>query len=155
MNRRLLAVALVVGTAACLDLVDPLDPQVGDPLAPRCANEDSDPDNDVSFARDIAPIFRGQTPSVGCGCHIPTDPDPIGIEETGLDLSTYNGVRAGGTNSLTSIVVPGAPCDSVLWQKISPGPPFGSRMPFDGPPFVNETTRQLISDWIAEGARDN
>ncbi len=149
---------LIVGTSmsiGCLDAIDPLDPQVGAALSPRCANEDSDPDNDVSFARDLLPVFLGEADDVGCSCHLSGTADSIGFDESGLDLSSYRGLRAGGVNSLTSIVVPDAPCDSILWQKVSPGPPFGSRMPFDGPPFLSDETRQLISDWIAEGARDN
>ena len=62
---------------------------------------------------------------------------------------------AGGQNTGASIVVSGMPCDSLLWQKISPGPPFGARMPFNGPPFLSDEQRRLIGDWIAEGARDN
>lgn len=144
--------ALLVGTG-CLGALDPM---VGEPLAERCANVDSDPDTEVSFARDVQPILLGAAEGQpGCGCHIPGTPDPIGLEETGLDLSTYGGLIAGGKNSLGGVVVPGAPCESVIWQKVSAGPPFGSRMPFNGPPFLDAATRQLLSDWIAEGARDN
>ena len=159
MTARLRAFAMLAlstwGIAGCLDAIDPVDPNVGVALAPRCANEDSDPDNDVSYARDLLPMFRGDMGPVGCSCHMPNDDNPIGIEESGLDLSTFTRARAGGVNSQSAIIIPGAPCDSILWQKVSPGPPFGSRMPFDGPPFLEETARQLISDWIAEGARDN
>ena len=147
--------SLGLGSIGCLDVLDPLDPMVGAPLAERCANQDSDPDTPVSFSQDIMPIIRGETASPGCSCHIPTDPNPIGFEQTGLDLSSYRGLRNGGTNSQSSIVVEGEPCSSVVWQKVSPGPPFGSRMPFDGPPFLDQATRTLLADWIAEGARDN
>lgn len=155
MRARLPVLVLGVALTGCLDAIDPLDPMVGDPLAARCANVDSDPDNEVSFLLDVQPILLGETSQPGCGCHLPASNEPIGFEQTGLDLSSYEGLRAGGVNSLTGIVVPGAPCDSLLWQKVSPGPPFGSRMPFNGPPFLDAATRQLISDWIAEGARDN
>ena len=141
--------------AACLDAIDPLDPMVGAPIAERCVNEDSDPDRDVSFMRDIAPIFRKEAGPVGCGCHLPARPSAIGFEQAGLDLTSFQSLSAGGKNSQSSIIVAGVPCDSVLWQKISPGPPFGARMPFDGPPFLDEESRRLIADWIAEGARDN
>ena len=153
MTGRLTCGLIVVAAAiGCLDLVDP---QVGAPLAARCANQDADPDNDVSFSRDLQPLFRGEAGNVGCSCHIPTNPDPIGFQESGLDLSTYSSARAGGVNSLGSIIVAGMPCESILWQKASPSPPFGSRMPFDGPPFLSDDALQLIADWIAEGARDN
>lgn len=153
MNRSI-AIVLLLGSG-CYTEIDALDPKVGEPLADRCTNEDSDANADVSFSRDVLPIFTGEAGPVGCSCHQPSDPNPIGLEQTGLDLSGYGGVRAGGVNSMASIVVPGSPCDSILWQKISPGPPFGSRMPFNGPPFLDAATRRLIADWIAEGALDN
>jgi hypothetical protein len=145
----------IVSLAACDPLIEPLDPKVGRAVAPRCANEDSDPLHDVSFANQILPVFKAQAGPVGCRCHQPTDPNPIGFEQAGLDLSSYAGVLRGGNNSKATIIVQGQPCSSVLWQKISPGPPFGSRMPFNGPPFLTDETRQLIADWIAEGARDD
>ncbi len=150
MNPRWYLVALLF--AGCLDA---LDPQVGLPLVDRCVNQDSDPRNEVSFSRDILPIFKKEAGPVGCTCHQPTDPNPLGFEQTGLDLSSYTGLRAGGSNSMASIVIPGQPCESILWQKISPGPPFGARMPFSGPPFLSDAQRRLIADWIAEGAHAN
>ena len=153
--RTLPTILLGLSMVGCLDRVDFVDPMVGQPLADRCVNQDTDPDRDVSFSQDVVTIFKGEAGPVGCGCHQPTDSNPIGLEQTGLDLSTFGGVRAGGINSGTAIVVPGSPCDSILWQKISPGPPFGARMPFNGPPFLDAETRRLIADWIAEGARDN
>ncbi len=139
----------------CLDAIDALDPNVGEPLADRCVNQDAHPDRDVSFSREVLPILKGQAGPVGCTCHQPSDPNPIGLEQTALDLSTYDSLRAGGIDTGTSIIVPAAPCDSLLYQKISPGPPFGARMPFSGPPFLGDEERRLIADWIAEGARDN
>jgi hypothetical protein len=152
MSRFFLLLLLLPG---CLGAIDGLDPQVGDPLAARCSNTDSDPDKEVSFQNDVQPILRGLTNEPGCGCHLPTDPNPIGLEETGLDLSSYSGLVAGGGNSSGGVFNAGAPCDSVIWKKISPGPAFGARMPFNGPPFLSQAARQLVSDWIAEGARDN
>lgn len=150
-----LAACAVFGLAGCLGALDPFDPEVGAPLAERCVDEDSDPSTAVSFARDVAPLFRGEAGPVGCGCHIPTKPSPIGFEETGLDLSSYAGVRAGGRRSAGTAVVPGQPCASILVQKISPAPPFGARMPFNGPPFLDAAARQRIADWVAEGALDD
>ncbi len=144
--------ALLCG--GCYDSIDGLDPMVGPALSARCVNVDSDPGTDVSFATDIQPMLNGDV-GPGCGCHLQNSSNPIGIEEVGLDLSTFSSLRAGGVNTRSNIVVVNEPCSSVLWQKISPGPPFGSRMPFDGPPFLEEADRRLIADWIAEGARDN
>ncbi len=155
MKALLLAPFLLLSTA-CLESFDPLDPMVGPPLVERCSNVDSDPNTEVSFSRDIQPILqakRDQEP--GCNCHMPSDPNPIGLEATGLDLSNYSGLIRGGINTSANLVVAGQPCESVLWKKISAGPPFGARMPFNGPPFLSSEAIQTISDWIAEGARDN
>lgn len=146
--------SLVFGSFSCLDAIDALDPNVGPPLGPRCANQDGDPDVEVSFQREILPIIT-RSVAGGCGCHQPTATSPIGLEQSGLNLSSYTALREGGNNSRANIVVPGQPCDSVLWQKVSEGPPFGARMPFNGPPFLDDEARRKIADWIAEGARDN
>jgi hypothetical protein len=58
-------------------------------------------------------------------------------------------------NSGTRIVIPGKPCDSIIVQKLGLAPPFGARMPYNGPPYLSAAELQLIRDWIAEGALDN
>lgn len=141
--------------AGCIGVLDPVDPAVGPPLTSRCTNEDSDPGTDVSFSRDIAPLIRGESGPVGCGCHLPGSATPIGIEQSGLDLSSFASLRAGGNRSRANIVVAGRPCDSIIVQKTGEAPPVGARMPFDGPPFLSDAERQLVADWIAEGAGDN
>ena len=129
-------------------------PDVGPPIAGRCNPVDSNTDQDVSFAVEILPIFRRDN-APGCSCHQPSDGFRPGFELTGLDLSSYESLLRGGTNSGGQIVVPGSPCDSILVQKIGDAPPFGSRMPLSGPPYLTDRERQVIADWIAEGARDN
>jgi hypothetical protein len=74
---------------------------------------------------------------------------------TGLDLSSLSSLRAGGRNSGPRIVVDLAPCESILFQKVDVAPPFGSRMPLGGPPFLSEDEIRLLHDWIAEGGNDN
>lgn len=152
--RRLLGTIAVVLCTGCLGA---LEPDVGEPQRARCVNEDSDPSTDVSFQRDIyAEIFhRGVSEGPGCRCHLPSEPQPIGFELAGLDLSSYSGLRAGGANSGATIVVPGQPCDSLIVVKLSEGPPFGARMPQDGPPYLSDEELQLVKDWIAEGAIDD
>ena len=156
-TRPTLRAALLAALRApgCIEAIDPLDPMVGGPLVERCVNEDSDPGRDVSFSREILPMLRGETLQPGCGCHMPDNPNPVGLERTGLDLSSHAAVLRGGMTGGARNVIPGAPCESVLWQKVSPGPPFGARMPFDGPPFLDATARRLLADWIAEGALDD
>ncbi len=146
----------VVGllAAACVEVVPGFDPTVGPVVAERCVDADSDPSVDVSFARDLRPIIE-RTDGPGCGCHLPSRPNPIGVQESGLDLSSLAGLRAGGARSGASIVVPGRPCASILYLKTGDAPPVGSRMPFDAPPFLSAADRQKIADWIAEGADDD
>lgn len=144
----------LLSLSACLDLAS-LDPMVGLSSAQRCVNEDSNPDVDVSFRQDIQTMFSPSVGKASCSCHMPGHPDAIGIEESGLDLTDFSSLMAGGNNSGSSIVIENEPCESVLWQKLSSGPPFGTRMPFDGPPFLDKAQLRLIADWIAEGANDN
>jgi hypothetical protein len=131
------------------------DPDVGGFQAARCVDADSDPSRDVSFNEDVLPLLRGETEEVGCTCHVPTAMDPVGFSVTGFDVSTYASLRRGGATSGAAVVVAGAPCDSILWQKTGPAPPFGARMPFDGPPFWSDVARRLVADWIAEGAQND
>jgi cytochrome c len=142
--------SLVVSTElGCAQLVAP---DVGPPLHGACTDSDHDPANDVSFAASIEPIID----EYHCrDCHSANGKTPIGLLVGGLDLGSYGGLRAGGARSGANIIVPGKPCTSVLLQKVSAGPPFGSRMPEDGPTFLDDEDLELISDWIAEGAHDN
>jgi len=144
-----LALVAVVALAGCAKLFEP---EVG-PLAHEpCTNADTDPAHDVSFSRDLAPIID----EYHCKrCHTPDGETPIGFLVGGLDLTSYDTLRAGGVRSMANIVIPGMPCDSVLVQKVSPGPPFGSRMPLDGPDYLEDEDIALLADWIAEGAHDN
>ena len=114
-------------------------------------NQDSDEDVEVSYSSDIVEIFSERC----LRCHTRDGENPIGVEVGGLDLSTYSLVRAGGTIAGTEVVLPGSPCSSVLVQKVGASPPFGARMPLNGPPYLSEPEQQRIRDWIAEGARDN
>lgn len=126
-----------------------LEPDVG-PLAQEpCVNEDSDPSVDVSFSRDIAGAIFSTAGSC-LVCHVPGE---VGEQSSGLDLSSYTTTISGGSSG-DQTVVAGAPCDSVLWQKVSPAPPFGARMPLGGAP-LSDSQMTLLRDWIAEGALDN
>ncbi|MGM0575960.1 MAG: hypothetical protein ACQEXJ_09550 [Myxococcota bacterium] len=151
MNRTVVAIAVAVALAGC-----DLEPDVGSPIQARCSNEDSDPDTSVSFREDLLEGIFLRMSAGGCArCHTPEGADPIGITVAALDLSDFESLMEGGVNSGTDIVVAGQPCDSVLYQKLTPSVPFGSRMPLDGPPFLSDVELSLVHDWIAEGARDN
>lgn len=135
--------------------VEAYEPDVGSLQNAPCSNEDTDPDVDVSFRDEILPLVLNPEP-LGClQCHAPNAPTSFGFEVSGLDLSSLDTARRGGRNSDGIAIVPGQPCESVLYQKVSPGPPFGARMPLGGPPYLSESLLQLIHDWIAEGANDN
>jgi len=145
----LIAMALPAGMLGC-----DFEPDVGPPIAERCSDGDTDPTTSVSFARDLAPILLRET--AGCApCHDPSADGAIGFQQGGLDVTTHASLLRGGYNSKTSIVKPGKPCDSAFYLKVSPGPPFGSRMPLDGPPFLSGLELRLVHDWIAEGAKDD
>jgi len=135
--------------AACV-----LAPDVGPRLAGTCDSADSHPGTSVSFSHDIRPLIV--RPTGGCPCHLPSSGEAgIGTELSGLDLSSFASLRAGGFHSADRIVVAGDPCSSILYQKLSDAPPFGSRMPLNGPPFWSPDELQLLHDWIAEGANGN
>jgi hypothetical protein len=137
--------------AGCLSDVGP---EVGPPLRPTCSDIASDPSITLSFANDVfAPILvhRGHCTK----CHSPGGATPFGYADSGLDLSSYQTLLAGGTRSGADIVIAGKPCESILVQKLGVSPPYGGRMPLDGPPFLAPSDLQTIDDWIAEGAADN
>lgn len=136
-------------------LLDPLAPEVGEPLATDCDNADSDPDTPVQFSTDIVQRIFARD-QLGClYCHAPDAEIPIGFQQSQFDVSSYETMRHGGLISRTGIIVPGRPCDSILLQKVSEVPPYGQRMPFNGPPYLVPEEIQLIHDWIAEGAENN
>jgi hypothetical protein len=152
MIRRLGLVVLLA--SGCLDAIGP---EVG-PLArdaagsndgPACGG-DSDPTVVIAFQADVLDgVFRRG----GCrDCH--TD-NGLGVRQSGLDLTSYSTLRRGGGRTGASIVIDHNPCDSLLVQKIEVGPPFGRRMPYNGPPYLAAADQQIVRDWIAEGARDN
>jgi hypothetical protein len=116
-------------------------PAVGGPCG------DSDPAGTVSFTQHIRPLL-GKSPGGCMGCH--------GANATsGFSIGSYDALRRGGQESGLQIVVPGKPCESILAQKLGPAPPFGARMPYNGPPFYTAAELTLLRDWIAEGAHNN
>jgi Planctomycete cytochrome C len=144
----LICVVVTSGLVGCLD---PFAPEVGPPQRPVCTNEDSNPDHDVVFATDVLENVLKKD----CGfCHNPDGATPIGIMIGGLDMSSFAALRRGGANSQRAIIVPGKPCDSILIKKVLEGPPFGARMPLNGPPYLSVPDIDILRDWIAEGAHE-
>ena len=132
----------------------PLEPDVGKLRQTPCADRDSNGDKTISFTKDLKEDIFLRSDNGCLRCHDPTGGTSTGVELGGLDLSSYQGLLKGGVNGSENIIVPLSPCDSILFLKIRPSPPFGSRMP-QGGPFLNQTDETRISDWIAEGANDN
>ncbi len=148
----LIMAGLALASPACIESVEP---DVGLLQSAPCLNDDLDPTEDVSFRDDIMPQIL-MPPVTGClQCHAPDAPTPIGFEVSGLDLSSLGAAARGGANSDGTAIIPGQPCQSIMFQKVSAGPPFGARMPLSGPPFLSELQLALVHDWIAEGAKDN
>jgi len=151
-----LAIAALLLAAACEVAYDPevgplsgmassgADSGTGPVAVGACT--DSDTETAISLALDIRPLMY-RSPG-GCSCHASST-------TSGFNLGTYDRLRRGGNNSGERVIVPGSPCDSILVQKIGPTPPFGSRMPFNGPPYFAPQELTLVKDWIAEGALDN
>jgi hypothetical protein len=108
---------------------------------------DSDPDASVSFSRQIRPLTT-RSPGGCLFCHGAT-------ATSGFSLGSYEALRRGGQHSGTRIIVAGRPCESILPQKLGLAPPFGTRMPYNGPPYFTAQELTLVRDWIAEGALDN
>jgi hypothetical protein len=120
------------------------------PDAAVCSDADSNPAMMISFKTDI---LGGVLARAGCvNCHTG---DGLGINQSGFNMASYTTLRAGGHNSGASVVIDGQPCTSIIVEKVKAPPPFGRRMPYNGPPYLSATDIQLISDWIAEGALDN
>ena len=150
-RRGLGPLALALSLSASGGCLDAFSPEVGAPLAAQCNDADSDPGVTVSFERDVEPLIDDHCAS----CHYPDGRSPIGFQVGGFDLSSYARLRAGGSVRGEREVVPGRPCASGLVQKVSPFPPFGARMPLNGPPFLTDDEIRLLHDWIAEGALEN
>lgn len=118
--------------------------------AAQGCNADSDPNRAVSFSTDlVSGVFvRGKCLT----CHTGGGQ---GVQQSGFNIGSYAQLRAGGQHSGTMIVVDGEPCSSIIVLKIDTSPPFGRRMPYNGPPYLSTADIQLVRDWIAEGAHDN
>jgi hypothetical protein len=142
-RRHLLFVCLSL--SACLS---ELEPDVGPVIAGQCKNTDTDSEVEVSFTDEVLPMLQ-----MRCGCH---DPKGSGsaVDTTGFAIGSYKEVMRGGSKSSDKAVIPEDPCGSVLVQKCSEAPPFGSRMPIGGP-YFSSTEMNLLRDWIVEGANDN
>ena len=113
------------------------------PAEPLVAQEPAPPGRDepVTFAH-VERIFLQRCAK----CH--SDAREGGPPE-GLRLESLEHVLAGGERL---VVIPGNPEASEIVRRIEGT--AQPRMPFDGPPWLEEAQIELIRRWIAEGARD-
>jgi len=105
----------------------------------------------ISFAQDIS---RGIFDSNGCaGCHNFSPYNSHFPGNPGLDVNSYQTLMAGNSQH-GPVVRRRHSATSLLWQKLTPAPPVGSRMP-QGGPYLDSASIQKVADWIDQGARNN
>lgn len=93
---------------------------------------------------DVAPILSARCTK----CH--AQQGLMGPAPEGFLLTRYEDALAAGDRAR---IVPGNPDASELMRRIRGQ--ARPRMPYDGPPFLTGEEIRLISDWIAQGARDS
>ncbi len=114
-------------------------------IALTARNRASATEAQVSFSKDVSPIFRDNCVS----CH---QPRGEGYEKSGLDLTNYEGVMAG--TKYGPMIVPGNPeASNLMWLldwRASPK----LRMPH-GKGQLPANFRDTIRRWIQQGAKNN
>ena len=95
---------------------------------------------EVSYSREIRPILQRQCQ----GCHQPN------VKSSGLDVTTYEGVQAGGKRG--GALKAGAPDESPLVQYLTGA--MKPQMPM-GQPALKPEEIELFRSWIAAGAKDD
>jgi Planctomycete cytochrome C len=99
----------------------------------------------VSFAEDILPLLKWR-----CGtCH---QAGGAGVEKSGLDLTSYEGVMKG--TKFGPMVIPRDPESSNLMLLLDWRVAAEIRMPH-GKKKLSTCDRNAIRAWIREGARNN
>jgi len=99
----------------------------------------------TSFVEDVLPIFRGRC----FGCH---SPGGEGVQKSGLDLTTYEGVMK-GTNHGPMVIARDPQSSNLMWLLDHRGKPE-TRMPHSGKK-LSTCDRDAIRAWIREGALNN
>lgn len=130
-------VVAAVGAAASLASLSAAAPRAG-----SAGHAAAFPQDTVSFADDVAPIFKQRCVQ----CHGAEDEDGVRAE-AGLLLLTYEQVMAG--SEFGTVVEAGDPAKSYLLEMIVDG-----AMPEEGDP-VPEEEIALVRAWIAAGAPNN
>ena len=111
----------------------------------------------VSFANDVQPLFQ-QSCGTASTCHFKSLPSG----KLSLGAGKSHGALVGVASDVAAcgdriMVVPGNANESYLLDKlVETGAPAicGKRMPYDKAK-LSDAKRQLITDWICQGALDN
>ncbi|MBR9971278.1 c-type cytochrome domain-containing protein [Magnetospirillum sulfuroxidans] len=99
----------------------------------------------VSFAEDIQPILQ-----IRCAvCH---QPGGDGLEKSGLDMTSYEGLMKGTKHG--PMIVAGDPVTSNLMVLIDGKADKSLQMPH-GKKKLSSCDRDLIRKWIKQGAKNN
>ena len=99
----------------------------------------------TSFSEDILPLFQWRC----AGCH---QPGGTGLEVSGLDLTSYEGIMKG--TKFGPMIIPGDPDSSNLMLLLDWRASPKIRMPH-GQKQLSICDRNSIRAWIREGARNN
>ncbi|MCW5698719.1 MAG: hypothetical protein KIT00_02640 [Rhodospirillales bacterium] len=102
-------------------------------------------EEEVSFELDVYPILNSRC----VACH---QPGGDGLEKSGLDLTSYDGLMAGTKHG--PIVVPGEPMTSNLNVLIEGRAASELRMPHNQRPLLRYQTL-IVRDWVKQGAKNN
>jgi cytochrome c553 len=106
----------------------------------------------ISFQTDVFPVIKKKC----LPCHAEDNYNP-----SELSLDSHALLMEGGKHGVAA--VPGKAAESLLVQKLGEKPPFGDRMPLDPKKKKGELSTKklsdeeirLISDWVAQGAKNN
>jgi len=99
----------------------------------------------VSFQEDVFPILQQRCVT----CH---QAGGLGLEKSGLDLTSYAGLMKG--TKLGPMVQPGDPLTSNLMVMIEGRADKSIQMPH-GKKKLTSCDRDIIRRWIQQGAKDN
>lgn len=103
------------------------------------------PAEEVSYKLDVAPILGSRC----VACHAP---DGEGYKQSGLDMTSYEGLMKG--TKYGPIVIPGDPLTSNLNVLIEGRASPELRMPHDQRPLL-KCQQSIIRDWVKQGAKNN
>lgn len=100
---------------------------------------------EVSYKLDVQPIIESRCSE----CHAPGG---TGYQQSGLDLTSYEGLMKGTKHG--PIVIPGEPFTSNLNVLIEGRASPELQMPHHQRPLLKAQQR-IIADWVKQGAKNN